>query len=1118
MQLRFSPIFLVFAALLGTCCSEEELVQPTQEQMNCAKVLVQLPGASKTALGERDGDICPVLWSAGDRISIGGTPSHPLTEQQAGMAEAEFAFAGSVRAPYNILYPATEQAASVSFPAVQTYVASSFDPAAAPMYSASESFGNAELRHLGSLLKVSLRSPDAAVTLQQILVSSMGGEALSGEFALETDGKGLFTGEFSSRKGSTSTTLMTPAVILGSSPLEFHIGLPHGDFSRGLSLLAISEDGKVMSLGISSGHPFRLPAGKIVEFEPVDFKSGENILLIRDIASLKALAEAPAEVNAYLLEDLDLSDVSWTSIDKISARLDGAGHTLKGLKAPLCRELYGSIRNLNIEADIDCADGLAAAAFALKLSSKAALIENCTAGGRVCISNPAANAKVLLGGIAASNRWGTIRSCSSIAELTLDRTLSAKDTVDVGGIAAYSVGLLENCTASGKIFVRSGAKIGYYLSAGGAAGTLEGKADGLYSDAVVEVESGVSIAAANARMHIGGVIGYHIGSETLSDITSGATVITASAATMDKAANAIGAVIGKNNYGKLDASIRNTTLSGVRVTVPDAAMNMGIGGIVGYSYNAADGVAMEGLVNNASVEVTFTPASSLDVIAIGGVSGIYYYNINGHSATLSACENRADVVTRGAPSPAATDIVNGVRLGGVFGHCQITGSSADNILTIQNCRNSAAVKMLESDGGRYCFEGGVLSTAWSADVRILSCTNDGPVSREGFTNLFYMGGIMAHHYRTGPGKLTVEDCVNNATVALYDGKGQNLAEVAAGGILGMVSAKGSNTLDFAIRRCTNNGSVDRLTEAAAAASKNSFGGGILGGMGKSHSTGGYDVFSSALIEECTNSGRVIFNQYKGPGTFIEKTTNNSFTGGIVGCSRSSSAKVLIRNCSNSGDISGTSGFHGGIAGFLVANSAVCGEKTSDGVRYCINSGNIGKVSDTDLPSTLGSGYNICGGIVGYLKNQTALKNSIQYCWNDGNVFGSTQDISPCAGGIVGKLLEAGVVSHCKNSGKVRNYKSAGRNGLLYSGAISGNVPQSGEADYYVSYCGVGGCVYRTSGWTQLGLDGPYPWQNYIYSNTSLLDDGGNPSVQYPPETYYQGCYWWDGTSKLPWEE
>ena len=138
---------------------------------------------SKTVLGERSGNIFPLLWSEGDRLSLNGTMSSPLAAGDAGKRSAPFTFRGTIRSPFNVLYPATAQADKVVFPGAQQYVAGSFDPAALPMWASSGSFTDATMHHLGTLLGVPFTGAGSA--LKQMIVMSMDGMALSGTFTFE---------------------------------------------------------------------------------------------------------------------------------------------------------------------------------------------------------------------------------------------------------------------------------------------------------------------------------------------------------------------------------------------------------------------------------------------------------------------------------------------------------------------------------------------------------------------------------------------------------------------------------------------------------------------------------------------------------------------------------------------------------------------------------------------------------------------------------------------------------------------------------------------------------------------------------------------------------------------
>ena len=76
---------------------------------------------SRTQLGEKAGEVYPLLWSEGDQISINGVASTALSASEAGAASATFSVVGNPTKPYCIAYPAAT-AGQVLFAEKQNYV------------------------------------------------------------------------------------------------------------------------------------------------------------------------------------------------------------------------------------------------------------------------------------------------------------------------------------------------------------------------------------------------------------------------------------------------------------------------------------------------------------------------------------------------------------------------------------------------------------------------------------------------------------------------------------------------------------------------------------------------------------------------------------------------------------------------------------------------------------------------------------------------------------------------------------------------------------------------------------------------------------------------------------
>ncbi len=1065
-------VILSALALLGTSCVQEFAEPDGGQAGREIEIGVSLPGAvTKTTLGAETDGKYPTLWSEGDVISLNGIKSVPLKAEDAGKNVASFKFKGDITYPYNILYPGTDESSKVLFPAVQQHMSGSFDPVAVPMYNSSRSFENVTLSHLSSLLKFSLTSAES-VTLSQIQVTSMGGENLSGSFKMVADEAGLFTGVMIPETGSVSASLSfgEQGVQLSSQPQEFFISIPHGTYSKGFTALLITEDDKVMTLKFytKDGEQVIAPA-KVIEFETVEFAGEDSILLIKTVEELQALGDNQGDYSeAVLVADLDFTGKVWTPLDEISITLSGAGHALKGLSAPLCKTLSGTVKDMSIDAEVD-SHGVVAP-FAETLSGQ---LINCSSRGKVVLSSDEASGDQYVSGLVARVASGaTIKDCVNNAEVMITSKSQDIKYLYVGGCVAEQKGNLENVVNMANVTVASGVAPATRLCVGGVAAlyTSSGSFSGVKNASKVSVAGGTT-AASGVYNFIGGVIAY-------------------------------------NNGSNLDNTmISNTSDSSVEYTVVGNAGSPAIGGLVGYN-NVLNG-KLSGLQNNASVNITF-PAGVIakNDIKIGGVVGYSYYS-GTTELICENCVNKGNITTKGKLS--ATDAMkSGVQIGGILGRCQITGSADGIRAVITKCSNEGNITMNESDGSTYNFVGGVVGTYSVVSTAISDCSNSGDITKNGGSNVaLFMGGIVGNIYRDAVSSSTISGCVNKGKIGLYDAS--SLAEVAAGGIIGNASGIKDKAMTLTVTECVNNGKIDRFNTAYNNKC-NSYAGGIIGSIGRRHQTT-IEPYVNVTVSNCKNTAQIIFNQFAGFDTFNENSTDISFTGGIVGLSYATNGYSHIICCENSGNILSTSGQHGGIIGFIRQNTVVKGEKTAGGIRYTVNTGNVCD-HDPSANGLAGSGFCIAGGIAGYLRDN----GKIEYAYNSGNVSGSVNSgTAPCAGGIVGKYIIDKSVRYCKNNGNIRNY-TKGSNALQYCGSISGTDAINSSTNCGVEYCGVGGRVYRASGWIIIDDGGTFPYQNYIFRNTTVLNEDKTPVPSYPENLFYKGCVFWDGSSELPWEK
>ena len=210
-------------------------------------------------------------------------------------------------------------------------------------------------------------------------------------------------------------------------------------------------------------------------------------------------------------------------------------------------------------------------------------------------------------------------------------------------------------------------------------------------------------------------------------------------------------------------------------------------------------------------------------------------------------------------------------------------------------------------------------------------------------------------------------------------------------------------------------------------------------------TGGIAGASWGTIENCTNSGNNV---------------GSDFVGGIVG-----DYYGTITGCANIGNMSGTSSI-GGIVGYSANIS----------MDNCINSGNM----------TASGGY--CGGVVGFVTNYNS-DNTVKNCLNTGNVICSSNS----AAAVIGRLWKEGdAPSHAENCyyDKQMTMKLG-----VYPG---GDVEGVAEGKYTHEMIGNEMNALLDTAW--MFNDGMYPCPNLIYSNDIAIVTASPANLDYKSDS------------------
>ncbi len=368
-----------------------------------------------------------------------------------------------------------------------------------------------------------------------------------------------------------------------------------------------------------------------------------------------------------------------------------------------------------------------------------------------------------------------------------------------------------------------------------------------------------------------------------------------------------------------------------------------------HNYASVTGEETEtgGIVASAMSGVTIKDCTNHGLIhgksTIGGIAS----SSNGN-ANITNCTNYGDIIctTGGA--------------GGIIGNSQGM---------VVECSNEGNVEGATSVGG-------IAGQASGYNMQLNKCTNKGGVK----VHINGGGGIAGN---VGMG-VTVLESTNEGTVMADPQTNEDETQTyveAIGGIAGMVSQGGN------IKSCVN--TADAVIVAGTTMSVGRIAGYVRNGevtdcINKNNissqgvNTGGIAGFNAGNIYSCTNEGSV---------------SGKNFVGGIVGFNEEGYGKV--RFGLNNGNVNGTDGFVGGIAGSSYGtisasrnNAAITGTTVTGGITggmaaygYVLACANYGKVKGTD---------NV-GGLVGEMRQSGLIEASFSV----GNVSGNTNIAGIC---------------------------------------------------------------------------------------------------------------------------
>ena len=962
----------------AACTKNEFDSQNVQNNEGRTVLTVELPGETKTILGDAQGDVRPVLWSKGDQISVNGVASQALNIES-NAASADFTLNAELTAPYSIIYPATmvkDGSSVITLPSQQK--ATSGDniiSGSLPMAGYSNTL-SAKMGQLCGILGIHLKAGSQTGLIRYIEVTATGGEPVSGDFSVDCQ----YCKLSSEAQGVNVIRMEVQKALSTESASAFNVILPAGVYSQGFSVKVVDENGQAMIRNI--GGSLELEAGKLMlmpelTFVPNGEEKGVEIATPEEWNSFATAYNAgkyPDSQIATITADLDFSSVSADKFVTLGLR-DGAKQSPNGPAKYFAGTLNGNGKKIiNLKSDVPFIQAIGTGALVQDINidetcsftpwyggekqlefgsligyCSEGTVKNCTSAASITVSqcNAVANKVPLyIGGLIGRNRAASISGCTSSATIVSDATYvtdaTAKTSLYIGGFTGYCSnpdGVLERCTNTGNISVASTA-LNIYVG-GICAKTSAGTIKGCINSGAITVSTGRTSGDPCKFIYLGGLFSVvdASGDEQYLKVIecSDSGDITSNSNVKQLIAGGIAAQLSTNK-----AEFTNTTNAG-NITTTAALRNLFCGGLFGR-ISATQTLNLSGEPFTGTINIGTTESNDYTQLYCGGLIGQTTENI-----TIGG-----DVICK---SNITYDI-------------------------------SAVANIAEES-----FFGGIVGCAYGAPISISrmktagSITIQSPSGKAMQHKLSGFGGIIGGATKGA----TISDCSSAVYVKMTAQTSKtNSYTIHFGGIAGRLY--GGNV---EIKHCTNSGRQQNNHYNNNIWSKNYSGnvtGGIVGSIG--YSTG--DTEYSAIINDCHNTGSVYAYRgavggiagYLSNGTVMNCSSEENITrsapgGGIVGVA----SNCKVSSCYVKSDITSADGGSayadaGGIIGEAVSSSV-------DGCRY------YGTISENSKPIT---GNRVFGGIIGKADGASSAGVTTN-CGFGGTINGTpvtTDNLSTCA--------------------------------------------------------------------------------------------------------------------------
>ena len=681
------------------------------------------------------------------------------------------------------------------------------------------------------------------------------------------------------------------------------------------------------------------------------------------------------------------------------------------------------------------------------------------------ITHRGASSTISVAGIASYTVKSSISNCSNTADLIVDNGATTT-TVRLAGLFGNSVtaNTIDNCSNSGNFTVKKATTTENRL-AGFSAGTV-------YSLSMTNCSNSgkmevVTDATANA-IYMAGLVSDYAKSQAFENCTNTGSFTVGDNITLNDYVQLAGLFQGVSGEDNVTPTLKNCKNSGALSTGKVTLTNTGNNGRIYMS--GLIGTLSAGALVNCYNEVTGTITATNSTLAkeymIGGLVGYISYQagIANQVVSITDCENKAAI------SLAPTKVGGGY-IGGIVG--QAWAEKKDQTIKFVRTKNSGAISLTGATWGGNPQVAGIFAQPnnYSA-IELDGCENSGDITVNATASIKpHIGGIVGSE--TNKVSVLVKNCVNKGNISV-------LSTMGSCRISGIYGSRNNANNIVTIDGCTNLGAVKIANNNTA--NSNAYAvGGVLG----------YAAAGSTTIKNCTNGSST--DATKGEITFAKAEAGI----GIAGIAGLSNIPIQITGCKNyghvaiTGDAGHTDKKYVGIAG-IVGYNLVAGAV----VTNCDNYGLV----------EFGTGKGIhrinVAGIIGMLSAGTeTAPNIITSCNNHGTVKYSAASCGAetTVAGVVGLPQAYTTITNCENTSTGVVWVNGICSSNLDLGGVAGG-PNKTSID--ITYCTNNGIVKQTkknSGKNYIGgvVGYAYTWNKITHcTNNGPVETVGSSQRNY----------------------